>query len=143
MKAKYFSCFNMRRPVFFLLVVLFCGCQQQGILEPGESFRVTSFDSDKQDYGGREFIRLNGTVYSAGQMNATIWIHGIMAGRDRIDRKSDIYLKAGFNEFYLRHQLPRCTGCSGIRPGNYSISVEITGEDGFYDAQALMIRMRR
>jgi hypothetical protein len=56
--------------------------------------------------------------------NVSVKVYGIYASRNRIELSKTIKLEPGNNIVEFDFRTPSCNRCSGISPGNYSITAE-------------------
>ena len=81
---------------------------------------------NKQRFKSSEKLQLNLKLYSALPTNVSLEVFGIRDrfGRYKIrdNRRLSVY---GSREMNLSYTLLSCFGCSGIRPGNYSLHIRL------------------
>ncbi len=83
--------------------------------------------SERNLYHSQEIMWLNLTVESETGGLAQVWAHGIEARlTERLRIRQNQTLKPGINEIMLKYPTPSCTGCAGIKPGNYTVTAEVT-----------------
>ncbi|HHQ45233.1 MAG TPA: hypothetical protein ENN13_03745 [Candidatus Altiarchaeales archaeon] len=104
---------------------------------------IESFSSDKFLYRSKEIIVLNVEVQSKEEFEGVLWVHGIYSRRDRINRRESVGVIDGFNSFTIEERLPSCTGCSGIRPGNYTITAELTDSLNRTVGETIVVRIEQ
>ncbi len=136
--------------VFILvLVVVSCGCVQEKTetttttstssttsstttsststttVIPNQEVEI-SLSTDKETYHSNEHMDIAVTIDSPAILrDVGVRVYGIKAGSYRLDKTKKVNLTAGINTITFSYKTPRCTGCAGIRPGNYPINVDL------------------
>ncbi|MFH0863224.1 MAG: hypothetical protein V1875_09400 [Candidatus Altiarchaeota archaeon] len=90
------------------------------------AIKTVSLATDRGLYHSRENLKADITIESELDQPADITLHGINAkGYERLNLKTSQELGRGRNIISMGYMLPSCTGCSGISPGNYTISADV------------------
>lgn len=97
------------------------------ISEEKQNIEITEFQTDKNTYSSHEDLEISLQITSSRDIQATAKIKGIQPfNRAYIENSKEINLKEGENEITFNEKTPRCTsGCGGVSPGEYDISIEI------------------
>jgi hypothetical protein len=96
---------------------------------PGESApegleaSVRDIVTEKGLYHSAELMRFNATVESNMYLSEAMVKASGISGKMNIERTVDI--EEGENIMEFETTLPSCNTCSGIRPGNHTISVQL------------------
>lgn len=110
------------------VAAMFSACTQL----MGSGPTIESVATDKDLYHSNEVMHITMVVESpAGVTNATFVITGIRDnnGRERLSHNLTTGLLRGSNNVTYDYQLPPCSGCAGLSPGDYQFNVTIF-EDG-------------
>ncbi len=89
---------------------------------------VASFQTDKNLYHSKEMMQLQVSISSGSPVqNATVHIWGIIDrhGDTHLIRDIPVELKPGMTTITTEYQLPSCSKCSGIDPGNYTLNLKV------------------
>ena len=90
-----------------------------------EAVRTISMSTDRQSYRSRENMKMDITIESDIDSPVDLRLHGINSrGFERFNLQTRQELGIGRNILTMNYQLPSCTGCAGITPGNYTITAE-------------------
>lgn len=90
--------------------------------------QITSFTTDKDLYHSNEVMNIAVSVVTTGTVdNATVRIQGISDrhGRIRLMHDIPVNLTQGPATFVYDYQLPPCSSCAGLDPGDYEVNVTI------------------
>ncbi len=86
-------------------------------------FEIT-FTTDKRSYGSSQTMNLTAKVISPAKADdLEVWFFGIKNkyNANKVSLKVNPKLVPGENTVSANAVLPRCYGCSGIKPGNYTL----------------------
>ena len=89
---------------------------------------IISVTTDKDLYHSKEIMNITVTVSSQGDMsNATLRFKGIqnLHGDFQINTEIPANLSPGLNTLVYKHELPRCSSCSGLNAGTYQVEVQL------------------
>lgn len=91
-----------------------------------------SLSTDKETYHSNEHMDIAVTIDSPAIFrDVGVRVYGIKAGSYRLDKTEKMNLSIGVNTLTFSYKTPRCTGCAGIRPGNYQINVDLIYTNDF------------
>lgn len=139
----------MKQIIFVLIIVLFlAGCEEtslnqqtidvraeEEIMEKTEQITVENTEpeisialsTDKELYHSNEIMKVTVDIECNIQVrNATLRVYGIHASRYRLDKNQAVNLEPGNNTVVIDYKTPSCNRCSGIRPGTYEVSAELS-----------------
>lgn len=95
---------------------------------PGGQVAVTSFQTDKNLYHSKEMMQIQVSISSGSPVaNATVHIWGITDryGDTHLLKDIPVELKPGVTTITTEYQLPACSKCSGIDPGDYPVNLKL------------------
>jgi hypothetical protein len=130
-RVYYLNDFHLNEAAHAYLAELFF--RELGFLRAGE-IDLLSFKTDRGVYHSREDMEIMVSVASKRHLqDVLLRLKGIYVGgrynRYYLDKAFRVNLSEGINDFPVRYKMPPCTACSGIRPGVYGISVELSSGD--------------
>jgi len=119
-----------------LAALLLSGCVQKeaalGKDETGNSesydVKIVRFTTDKNTYSSYEALKADVVIKSGAEINeASVRLVGIKPyGYAYVDESKVVRLSRGENKIAFSAKTPACTsGCGGVYPGQYKISVEV------------------
>jgi len=107
---------------------------------------ITSATTDRDLYHSGDVMTITISLSSSGQMdNTTLRLEGIndKNGRARLTHDIPANLSWGPNTFFYDYELPRCSSCAGILPGNYDIFVTLLKDSEILDRANLTVRLEQ
>ena len=132
----------MKSLLFLILAVFVSGCSIEGSLvsEKGAVY----LETDKGLYHSGEIIKINSVINSSSAFNdVKVRFYGIYAGRYRLDSNKTVDLIEGKNNITFDYKAPNCYGCSGIKPGTYSINVDVIYNNSTIGSKSIDIEIRQ
>lgn len=103
-----------------------------------------SFSTDKELYHSNEIMKIKVFVNSEDEIKDTlVKVYGIMSGYYRLNIEERRNLNKGLNEINFEYRTPSCTGCAGIRQGNYEITAELIYNDKTIKKETKNIEIRQ
>jgi hypothetical protein len=121
------------------LLVIASGCiaaQSTKDVANAPAMEAFSARTQRPMYHSKETMWINLTIATNRDVTARIYAHGIKArNSERLRIKRSETLRQGINHIALKYRTPDCTGCAGIKAGNYTIGVDvaIAGENATQD----------
>jgi hypothetical protein len=109
-----------------VIVGLFMGLG--GLPASGQAVSVSSFQTDKDQYHSKEIMKVQVTLTSDTRLeNVRIFLEGIKDryGELHLKKNTSLTIIPGTNTVNLEYQLPTCSTCSGIDPGDYPINLSV------------------
>ncbi len=106
------------------VAVMISACTQLS----GSGPTIESVATDKDLYHSNEVMQITIVVESPGAAsNASVVINGIqdINGRNRLDLNMTTSLLRGPNTLTYPYQLPSCSHCAGLDPGDYQFNVTV------------------
>jgi hypothetical protein len=107
--------------------------ESQGITEVS-----MNLSSDSYEYEEADEMLLTITINSPRDYeDVEIKIRGVenKYGSERVKEEEEFDIKKGLNEIEMEAELPNCSSCSGISPGEYNVTATLDlGEDGEYSS---------
>ena len=94
----------------------------------GGQVAVTSFQTDKDLYHSKEMMQIQVSISSGSPVaNATVHIWGITDryGDTHLMKDIPVELNPGVTTITTEYQLPACSKCSGIDPGDYPVNLKL------------------
>ena len=89
-----------------------------------------SLSIDKKIYHSNEHMNITVVIGSKLQQgDVEVKVYGIKANYYRLNEVELTNLDMGANTIIFSYTTPRCTGCSGISPGEYSINADLVYDD--------------
>jgi hypothetical protein len=85
-----------------------------------------SLSTDKGLYHSNELMDITVTVDSSSSLrDVDVRVYGINSRYYRLDKTEKKDLDVGLNTIKFSYKTPPCTGCAGISPGTYQVSVDL------------------
>ncbi len=106
--------------------------------------KITEFNTDKPTYSSYEEIELKINLLAETEIkNAEIRVAGIQPHQIAYLKEEKIIdLPKGESTILIESQAPSCTsGCGGVYPGPYDITVELLVEDNLIDSRTTTIEL--
>ena len=110
------------------------------------SANIISVSTDKDLYHSNEIMKVTVEVSSTRPMdNATILFSGIedIYGGLKLNDTLSANLTPGTNTLSYEHQMPSCSHCSGLDPGDYQFNVTLEREGVILDMVNHTIRIEQ
>lgn len=138
---------KMKQALIILILVLsfIAGCSTQTAEHKTENLTLNmNLNTDKELYHSNELMKIKLDFRSTADMGtAAVNVYGIYAGRNRMDLSGNVNIINGDNEVYFEFATPSCNSCSGISPGNYTITAEIVKDDVVIAKKAKIIEIQQ
>ncbi|MGM5482670.1 MAG: hypothetical protein ACQESF_04370 [Nanobdellota archaeon] len=139
----------MKKSIWLLFLIILTGCMQQGIDNKSnyendiENIEIANFTTDNNVYGSKQKIRAVAVVKSSDNIKLKTRFHGIQPYRfPHIEQLKAVNLTAGENKINFTATTPYCTsGCGGVYPGYYQVSVELINKTGLLASKNISIRL--
>jgi len=132
----------MKILLFFILVIFIFGCGIEGkiVLEPSS----VTLETDKDLYHSGELIKITSTINSPVELkDVKVGFYGIYSRRYRLDTIKTVNLVEGENKITLDYKAPSCYGCAGIKPGTYSINVDVVYSNQTLGTKTIDVEIRQ
>ncbi|GEM_PF-431114 len=100
-----------------------------GAFTPGLAVSISSFQTDKDLYHSNEIMKIQVNLSSKSNLDDTdVAVHGIKDryGDLHLNKNSTLNLISGSNTVIFEYELPTCSRCTGIDPGDYPLNLTIT-----------------
>lgn len=113
--------------ILTLASLFIAGCTNEIANSRPENITLNmNLNTDKELYHSNEVMKIKLDFRSSEDMGtAAVNVYGIYAARNRMDLSGNVNIISGDNEVYFEFTTPSCNSCSGISPGNYTITAEI------------------
>ncbi len=84
-------------------------------------------ESGNDSYKAGSYVNITLWVKVPAETNAVVSVHGIETRRGLVvNSRSEVKLSAGVNHLGYEIMLPSCSPCSGLSPGNHTITAEVS-----------------
>jgi hypothetical protein len=140
----------MRRDLLIIAVVVLVAVAAIAIAYPlfygVASADILSVSTDKELYHSNEVMHISVDVTSSGKMeNTTLFISGIedRYGDSRLMQTLPANLSPGTNRLSYDYQLPPCSHCAGLDPGDYQFNVTLERDGLVLDETNYTIRIEQ
>lgn len=114
-------------------------------LTPGSpNAQITMVSTDRDMYHSSEVMTITVSLDSKRALdNTTVRIEGFedRNGRNRLTHEINSNLSWGPNTFFYEYELPHCSSCAGLNPGEYNISVSLSREGEILDRANTSVRL--
>ena len=107
---------------------------------------ITSATTDQNLYHSGDLMTITVSLYSSGQMdNTTLKFEGITDknGRARLSHDMQANLSWGPNTYFYEYELPHCSSCAGLNPGDYDVIVTLSRDTEILDRANLSVRIEQ
>ena len=107
---------------------------------------ITSVTTDSDVYHSKGIMTITISISSSGELdNMTIGLEGIRNrdGDTLLSHQIPVNLSWGPNTYFYEYELPRCSSCSGLNPGDYDINVVISRNGDVMDKTNLSVRIEQ
>lgn len=107
---------------------------------------ITSAATDQNLYHSGDVMTITVSLYSSGEMdNTTLIFEGITDknGRNRLSHDIPVNLSWGPNTYFYDYELPHCSSCAGLNPGDYDILVTLSRDSEILDQANLSVRIEQ
>jgi len=131
-----------------VLIVAAIGLISLGVLTLAKPVNasIVNVSTDKDLYHSNELVAITVTVSSAENLtNATLRFEGLKDnyGRDRISHDIPASLQPGETNITYDYNLPPCSICAGLSPGNYSFNVSLVHDNTVLSDMTHFIRIEQ
>jgi hypothetical protein len=132
--------------VVVLVVVAAIAIAYSLFFMPAASASIVSVSTDKPLYHSNEVMQITVGVRSTGTMsNTTLLFTGIenQYGDTLFNGMTSVNLSPGTNTISYEHQLPVCSHCAGLDPGDYQFNVTLERDGEVLDETNHTIRIEQ
>jgi hypothetical protein len=110
------------------------------------SAEITSATTDRNLYHSGDIMTITVSLSASGQMdNTTVRLEGIedRRGKAHLTHHIPVNLSWGPNTFFYEYELPQCSSCAGILPGDYDILVTLMRDSEILDTANLTVMLEQ
>lgn len=105
---------------------------------------ILNLSTDRERYQSREMMNIQVTVYapSSGK-ELTLRIEGItdLMGRSRCQIEEQLRLDQGVHTFSYSYELPACSRCAGLPPGDYLLNATLLEKERVLSSMQRTVRL--